>query len=51
VFHTGQPGADEPLAQALEIEAELLGGGALETKALVSAVLAKRFMWGLSDGN
>jgi hypothetical protein len=51
VFHTGQPGGEEPLAQALEIEAELLGGGALETRALVSAVLAKRFMWGLSDGN
>ena len=51
VFHTGQPGGEPPLLEAMEIEAELIPGDTIETEALISAIAARRFRWGLSDGN
>jgi hypothetical protein len=50
VFHTGQPGGEPPLVDAMEIEAELIQGDTADAEALISAVAAKRFQWGLSDG-
>lgn len=51
VFHTGQPGGEAPLAEAMEIEAELLADDGIATEGLIAAIAARPFLWGLSDGN
>jgi hypothetical protein len=50
VFHTGQPGGEPPLLDAMAIEAELIPDDTIETRALIDAIAARRFHWGLSDG-
>lgn len=51
VFHTGQPGGEAALAEARAIEAELVPDGPVATGPLVEAIVARRFQWGISDGN
>jgi hypothetical protein len=51
VFHTGQLGGEPPVLEATEIEAELIPGDSIEPLALISAMAARRFRWGISDGN
>jgi hypothetical protein len=51
VFHTGGPGGDAPLVDALSLLAELAGAGAMETTDLLAAIVARGFNWGISDGN
>jgi len=50
VFHTGGPGGDVPLERASHILAGL-GGGRIETQALVEDLVGMGFEWGVSDGN
>jgi hypothetical protein len=51
VFHTGQPGGETPVSEAIDIEEEFLPGDAIEANAFVDAASVRGFRWGLSDGN
>jgi hypothetical protein len=51
VMHTGGPGGDAPVQQALATLHELFAGGPRETSTFVSALAQRGFTWGVSDGN
>jgi hypothetical protein len=50
VFHTGQPGGESPLSEAMEVERELLAGTEGPTEDFIDAVVARGFRWGISAG-
>jgi hypothetical protein len=50
VFHTGTPGGGTSVEQALETFRGL-GPGPTPTAALLDAVTAMGFAWGVGDGN
>ena len=51
VLHTGAPGDDGPVGEANEMLALLLGSDGIEIDVLVQELAARRFPWGVSDGN
>ncbi len=51
VFHTGSPGGDAPLVDALDLIAALTGGEPMATGDLLTAIDGQGFRWGVSDGN
>jgi hypothetical protein len=51
VFHTGAPGGDAPLAEALGLIATLTGGEPMATEDLLKSIDGQGFRWGVSDGN
>ena len=51
VLHTGAPDGEGPVEEAVELIAELIGPGGLETEAFIGELAARRFPWGVSDGN
>ena len=51
VFHTGAPGGDAPLVDALDLIAALTGGDPVATEDLLAAIDGQGFRWGVSDGN
>lgn len=50
-FHTGAPGGDAPLADALDRIAALAGGESMATVDVLAAVDGMGFRWGVGDGN
>ena len=51
VFHTGAPGGDAPIAEALGRIAVLTGGEPVATEDLLKSIDGQGFRWGVSDGN
>lgn len=51
VFHTGGPEGTRPLGDALALLDRLVGDTPRELTELVDALEARKFMWGVSDGN
>ena len=51
VLHTGAPGVDGPVGEANEMLALLIGSDGIEIDVLVQELAARRFPWGVSDGN
>lgn len=51
VFHSGQPGGETPLSEAIAIETVVLQAESSDPDTLIDAVTARGFRWGLSDGN
>ena len=50
-FHTGSPGGEAPLADALDLVAALTGGAPMATEDVLAAIEGQGFRWGVSDGN
>ncbi len=51
VFHSGAPGGDAPIVEALGLIAALTGGELMATKDLLAVIDVHGFCWGVSDGN
>lgn len=51
VFHTGSPGGNTPLVDALGRIAALTGGEPMATEDLLAAIDGQGFRWGVSDEN
>ena len=50
-FHTGSPGGEAPLADALDLIAALTRGTPVATEDVLAAIDGQGFRWGVSDGN
>ena len=51
VFHTGSPGGDAPVTEALGLIVTLTGGEPVATEDLLKSIDGQGFRWGVSDGN